>query len=104
MKKVFLACAASLLCVGSAFAATPTSGEYGNHCAYGLTTGKAVKTDCSINWKSTDGKTYCFSSQSAKESWAKDTTGNIKKADAQYSTIAKGSTGTSTETTEHSNM
>jgi len=95
MKKIFAAAIASLFVAGSAFAA-PTTGEYGKHCAWGLTMGKQVATDCSINWTdSTSHKTYCFSSQEAKTSWAKDTTANTKKADTEFSKVtAPGHTTT----------
>jgi hypothetical protein len=90
MKKIVAAAIASLLVAGSAFA-SPTTGEYGNHCAWGLTMGKQVATDCKINWTdSTSHKTYCFSSDEAKTNWAKDTTTNTKKADAEFSKV-KGS-------------
>jgi hypothetical protein len=87
MKNIVAAAVASLLVAGSAFAA-PTTGEYGNHCAWGLTMGKQVATDCKINWTdSTSHKTYCFSTDEAKGNWAKDTTANTKKADAEFSKV-----------------
>jgi YHS domain-containing protein len=81
-------CVASLFVASTAFAATPTTGEYGNHCAEGLVQGKQVATDCKINWKdSKSGKTYCFSSEEMKAEFSKNTEENIKKADAAYSKI-----------------
>ena len=88
MKRIVVAAIASLFVSGVAFA-SPTTGEYGNHCAWGLTMGKQVATDCKINWQdSTTHKTYCFSSEEAKSSFAKDTAGNTKKADAEYTKIS----------------
>ncbi len=77
---------------GSAFAETAKpgamTGEFGNHCAMGLTMGKQVTTDCTINWKDpANDKTYCFSSEDMKTQWAKNTTSNEAKATAEYSKI-----------------
>ncbi len=90
MKKFLLA---SFVCcafgASSAFAATGATGEYGNHCAWGLTMGKQVMTDCKINWKdSASNKTYCFSNEEAKSHWAKDTKTNITKANSEYAKIS----------------
>jgi YHS domain-containing protein len=35
-------------------------GEFGNEDPVGLAAGKHIKTDCSMNWVSDDGKLYCF--------------------------------------------
>ena len=59
-----------------AFAAT---GEYDDMCAMGVTMGKEVKTDCSVNAQ-IDGKTYCFGNEAAKTEFMKDPAGNIAKA------------------------
>lgn len=91
MKKLI----AALLVVGFASvvnaetpANTTVTGEFGNHCAYGLTSGMQVKTDCSINWKSPSNKTYCFSTEEAKASWAKDAAANEAKATAEFGKIS----------------
>lgn len=75
MKKIAIA-AALAFAAGSAFA---NSGEFNNECAYGLTMGKHVKTDCSISEK-IDGKTYCFSGAEVKTKFMADAKGNMKKA------------------------
>lgn len=77
MKKFasLLAAAGLVLSGASAFA-----GEFGDHCAWGLANGKKVKTDCSVNMKGPEGKVYCFSSEDAKASFAKDAPGNLAKA------------------------
>jgi|1048.fasta_scaffold116542_2 hypothetical protein len=88
MKKVLLA----LVAMGFssvAFAENPpvsaTSNEFNGHCALGMTMGKMVPTDCSINWvDSSTSKKYCFSTEQAKSNWAKDTKSNIEKADSEY--------------------
>jgi YHS domain-containing protein len=65
-------------------AAWAGQGEFGNQCAMGLTMGKNVATDCSINMKGTDGKTYCFGNEEAKAAFSKDPEGNLKKAQEFY--------------------
>lgn len=88
MKTLIKACCASVLLISATAFAAPTTGEYGNHCAYGLTRGKVVDTDCKINWQDTaTKKTYCFSSEEMKKEFAKDTAGNIKKADIEYAKV-----------------
>lgn len=91
MRKLLSVIAVTCLFASTAFAADAAKGEYGNHCAWGLTMGKQVMTDCKINW--TDAatkKTYCFSSEEAKSNWAKDTHGSLAKADAEFSKVAGG--------------
>ncbi len=90
MRKLISALAVTLLVASTAFAAdTAAKGEYANHCAWGLTMGKQVPTDCKINWKDTAGKTYCFSTEQAKADWAKDTKGAVAKADTEFAKVAK---------------
>lgn len=82
-----LALTVALLVTTSAYAAVPQGTKYEGWCAYGLTKGMKVATDCSINWKGTDGSTYCFSTEANKGEWAKDTTTNMAKADAGYAQL-----------------
>lgn len=83
MKRALLA--AMLMSCLSAGTATAATGEYGGHCAYGLTTGQEVKTDCKINWTDpATKKMYCFSSEQAKTSWAADVKNNMVRADAGF--------------------
>lgn len=63
-----------------AFATAVIAGEFKDECAWGLANGKHVKTDCKINMKGADGKTYCFSSEQAKADFMKDMKGNMEKA------------------------
>ncbi|HEY1724893.1 MAG TPA: hypothetical protein VGF89_05690 [Steroidobacteraceae bacterium] len=55
--------------------------EFGGMCVMGLAEGQQVKTDCSINWTSPDGKVYCFSSEDAKKQFLEDPNGNISRAE-----------------------
>lgn len=97
MKKAIIAFVASALLAAPAFAATEApKGEFANHCAYGLTMGKQVMTDCKINWVD-KGKTYCFSSEEAKTNFSKDTAANLKKAEEGY---AKATAGTAHDAKE----
>src|SRR6187397_3194238 len=49
-------------------------------CTEGLASGQLTKTDCSVNWKDSDGRVYCFSSEESKAAFLKDTSGNLQKA------------------------
>jgi hypothetical protein len=90
MRKLIVSLALVLLAAPAAFAGeTPKTGEFGNHCAMGLTMGKQVQTDCKINWTDpTSNKTFCFSSEEMKSEWAKNTAANTKKATEQFATLA----------------
>jgi YHS domain-containing protein len=73
-----------------AFAAASYAGkgEFGDLCATGLTMGKEVKTDCSINQK-IDGKTYCFSGEEPKAMFMKDPKANLAKAQQNFDKMMK---------------
>lgn len=59
------------------------AGEFGNSCAYGLSQGKKMSTDCSVN-ATLQGKQYCFSSEDAMASFMTDYKANISKANDYY--------------------
>jgi YHS domain-containing protein len=79
MRKILLAAVLALFATGS-FAA---KGEFNEECAYGLSVGKHVKTDCSVS-EQIGGKTYCFSSPDAKTKFMADAQGNMKKAQETF--------------------
>jgi hypothetical protein len=58
----------------------PAQGEFDNFCTEGLASGQLSKTDCSVNWKDSDGRVYCFSSEDSKAGFLKDPSGNLQKA------------------------
>lgn len=58
--------------------------EYGNECAWGLSQGKHVMTDCSINMTRADGKTYCFSSDRAMDSFMSNPVQNMSRSTETY--------------------
>lgn len=58
--------------------------EFGGSCAMGLAEGKLIKTDCSINWTSPEGKFYCFGNEDSKAAFLKDPETNLRKAAAQF--------------------
>ena len=64
-------------------AALAVTGEFNNMCTEGLSLGKDVNTDCSIN-AAIGGKTYCFGSEQAKTDFMKDPKGNMAKAQTYY--------------------
>lgn len=76
MKTIQVLFAASAL----AFSVSTLAGEFKNECAWGLANDKHVSTDCKVNAVTNGGKTYCFSSESARDSFMKDPVVNAKKA------------------------
>lgn len=58
--------------------------EYGNECAWGLSQGKHVMTDCSVNMTRADGKTYCFSSDKAMDAFMKNPVQNMSRSTETY--------------------
>ena len=75
---------AGALLLGFATAALAVTGEFNNMCAEGLSLGKDINTDCSINAK-LEGKTYCFGSKEAMAEFMKNPKENLAKAQAYYS-------------------
>lgn len=73
----------SLTFASLTFASYAFAGELGDHCTAGLSTGVLTKTKCDIN-ELYKGKTYCFSSQSARDSFLLDPDTTISKAVAFY--------------------
>lgn len=71
---------AAALGMGSALPAAAADGEFDDQCTMGLASGQEVKTDCAVNWTDEDGNIYCFSSDSSKEAFLRDPSGNLKKA------------------------
>lgn len=53
------------------FTACANAGEFDNHCTNGLSKHSFVKTSCKIN-EIYKGKTYCFSSEGARDSFLFD--------------------------------
>lgn len=62
---------------------TAESGEFGEHCTYGLSKGVYKKTDCKIN-EMYKGQKYCFSLESSRDSFLLDPEGTLKEAKAFY--------------------
>lgn len=84
----------TVVALGAVALATPlmaletakSHGEFGDHCAMGLTMGKEFKTDCSVNWTdSKSGKTYCFGNEEVKKQFSQNAEANVAKAAANYS-------------------
>ena len=65
------------------------TGEFSNMCSWGLANHKDVQTDCSVN-ATIKGKTYCFSSQEAKDNFMKRPDANLAKAKSFYKSEHKG--------------
>jgi uncharacterized protein YjbI with pentapeptide repeats len=75
--KVLLATSALL------FSMIASAGEFGDHCTTGLSKGAFVQTKCTIN-EIFNGKTYCFGSEGARDSFLFDPQATIDKAAAFY--------------------
>ena len=58
----------------------PPAPEFGGQCAEGLSQGRHVMTSCAVTWSDKDGKTYCFSSDSAKKAFLENPAANLQKA------------------------
>ncbi len=58
----------------------PSKVEFGGQCVEGLSVGRHVMTNCAITWTDKDGKTYCFSNDSAKKAFLENPTENLQKA------------------------
>jgi YHS domain-containing protein len=80
---------AGALSIGLATAALAATGEFSNMCSWGLANHKDVQTDCSVN-AMMKGKTYCFSSEDAKNQFLKNPDGNLAKAETFYKSEHKG--------------
>ena len=90
---VAIAAAMSFLSAPSAYADSTVDGaEFGGACTMGLAEGKRIKTDCRINWKAADGKTYCFGNEDSKTVFLKDPDANIAKARETYAAAESGQT------------
>jgi len=68
-----------------AFAASPEkyAPQYGGYCAYGVAGGYTVSTVPEA-WSVVEGKLYLNYSRGVQDSWRKDTSGYIRKANANW--------------------
>lgn len=60
--------------------------QYGGYCAYGVGLGKKLDGD-PLMWNIVDGKLYFNTNAEINSAWQKDTSGNIKKAEAHWNKI-----------------
>jgi uncharacterized protein YjbI with pentapeptide repeats len=72
-----------MLVISLTFTSFALAGEFGNNCTNGLSKGAFHQTNCEIN-EIFGGKTYCFSSEGARDSFLFDPQEMITKADAFY--------------------
>ena len=91
MSRVYTTSAlAGALMLGLATAAYAVTGQFDNMCSWGLANHKDVQTNCSVN-ATIKGKTYCFSSEDAKNQFMKNPSGNLAKAESFYKSEHKKS-------------
>lgn len=71
-----------------AFKAAPEkfAPQYGGYCAYGTADGHKAPTDPEA-WTVSDGKLYLNYSKKVMDTWRKDQTGFIDKADKNWPTV-----------------
>ena len=90
-----------LLLISDASLGHAAEQEFGDSCTMGLASGQEVKTDCSVNWTSGEGKVYCFSSIPSKEAFLKNAEGNLRKArEFRMAKQAAAASGVSKDFTE----
>jgi YHS domain-containing protein len=90
MSKVYATSAlAGALVFGLATTAYAVTGQFGDMCAWGLANHKDVQTNCSVN-ATINGRTYCFSSEDAKNQFMKNPSGNLANAETFYKSEHKG--------------
>ena len=90
MVKAYLKSAvAGAFLIGMTTAALAVTGEFNNMCTEGLSLGKDINTDCSINAK-LQGKTYCFGSKEAMGMFMQNPKDNLAKAQTYYSSKHPG--------------
>jgi YHS domain-containing protein len=68
-----------------AFAADPTRylPQYGGFCAWAVSRGYTAPTD-PLAWRIVDGRLFLNYSRSVQRTWEQDTSGNIRKGDANW--------------------
>lgn len=59
---------------------------YGGYCAYGVAVGKKFVANPEV-WKVLDGKLYLNLDTDIQQTWEKDVSGNVKKADTNWDKI-----------------
>jgi YHS domain-containing protein len=87
MRAITTTLLAATLALGATMAAAGEGGrgEFGEQCAYGLSQGMKVETDCSINFVGDRGIKYCFSSQQNAVKFMSNFEKNLKAAEKNAS-------------------
>lgn len=88
MRSVKSLASVALIAVASVSYAAEVEGEYGNLCVTGLSMGKVVETNCSLNAE-LDGYIYCFSGPKAKAIFDSDPEGTIAQADEAFAKLTE---------------
>lgn len=77
-----------VMLLGLSFTTLSLAGEFGDHCTTGLSKGSMIKTKCDMN-EVFNGKTYCFGSEGARDSFLFDPQATIDKAATFYAKHAE---------------
>ncbi|MEO8165404.1 MAG: hypothetical protein ABI619_08405 [Betaproteobacteria bacterium] len=73
---------AALLALGSsAYAQDP---EFEGQCAFGMSEGQVIATNCSVLWLAPDAKVYCFYNEEARQKFLKAPQENLQRAQASW--------------------
>ncbi len=72
--------AGAFLVMSSIAFADAGRGEFGGQCAYGLSIGKQIKTDCKVSHQDDRGFTLCFMNEQVKNKFMSSYDKNLSKA------------------------
>ena len=64
--------------------------QYGGYCAYAMSKGSHAPSDPQA-WTIHDGKLYLNYSKAVRDTWKKDLSGNIQRADKNWASLRAGS-------------
>jgi uncharacterized protein YjbI with pentapeptide repeats len=85
---VYKALLTTIVLLFSSITFSADSGEFGEHCTYGLSKGVFNKTNCDIN-EIYKGQKYCFGAESSRDSFLLDPDVTIQKAKDFYAKNAE---------------
>jgi YHS domain-containing protein len=73
---------------------SPSQAQFGGQCTEALAEDRHVMTDCTSAWTDKDGKTYCFSSDTARKTFLESPVENLQRARAFMAASSVESTET----------
>jgi YHS domain-containing protein len=76
----FLLCLVAIGAAAADAAIDPSQAEFGGQCPEALSEGQHIATNCAVTWTGKDGKTYCFSTEAAKQSFLQSPDEKLQRA------------------------